>query len=54
MRKQDRIAREHEQNHPEHDSAKESRADERDQIKGSASGPQPSKPHPSGKLPLPD
>ena len=54
MRKQDRIARDQEQSHPEHDSAKESRVDERDQIKGSASSAQPPKPHPSGKLPLPD
>ena len=54
MRKQDRIARDHEQNESEHHVEPASRPQERDQIKGSASSGEPPKPRPSGKLPLPD
>lgn len=54
MRKQDRINRDHEQHQPEHQTAQERRPEDREQIKGSTSSPQPSKPHPSGKLPLPE
>lgn len=57
MRKQDRIARERGQNHSEQEPANQSQPQrqDREQVKGSASRPQPEKPpRPAGRMPLPD
>jgi hypothetical protein len=57
MRKQDRIARNQEQNRSEHQPEPKlpSQPEEREQIKGSASSTQPPKPQRQpGRLPLPD
>jgi hypothetical protein len=57
MRKQDRIAAEQQNRSPQHTDTKEHRdmMKEREQVKGSASQNQPTRPpRQPGKLPLPD
>ena len=55
MRKQDRIAKEHEQDHSQHQTKPGSQPQprEHERMKGSDSAEHPAE-HISGKLPLPD
>jgi len=54
MRKQDRIAKEHEQDHSQHQPKPGSQPQsEHERMKGSDSAEHPPE-HKSGKLPLPD